>query len=64
MESTISVLATGHQIDIRYPDDRDPLVTHTAYGIWYSGYTSYTIADGSGKCWNLTAASWEEVRPI
>lgn len=42
-------LATGRQIDIRYPDDRDPLVTHTAYGIWANGNGSYTIAGGSGE---------------
>lgn len=45
----IVVLATGRQIDIRYPDDRDPLVTHTAYGIWANGNGSYTIAGGSGE---------------
>jgi len=42
-------LATGNQTQIRYPDDRDPLVTHTAYGIWDNGKGSYTIAGGSGS---------------
>lgn len=42
-------LATGRQIDIRYPTDRDPLVTHTAFGIWDNGNGDYTIAGGSGE---------------
>ncbi|MFO7628435.1 MAG: hypothetical protein R6W06_02755 [Prochlorococcaceae cyanobacterium] len=42
-------LASGRQIDIRYPDDRDPLVTDAAYGIWANGNGSYTIAGGSGE---------------
>ena len=33
------------QIDIKYPDTDK---THTAYGIWYNGGTSYTIAGGVG----------------
>jgi hypothetical protein len=45
-------LATGRQIDIRYPGDRDPLVTHTAYGIWANGSGKYTIAGGSGEVLN------------
>ncbi len=42
-------LDTGKQTQIRYPDDRNPLVTHTAYGIWFNGGSSYTIAGGSGE---------------
>jgi hypothetical protein len=42
-------LDTGKQTKIRYPDDRNPLVTHTAYGIWFNGGSSYTIAGGSGE---------------
>jgi hypothetical protein len=42
-------LDTGKQTKIRYPDDRNPLVTHTAYGIWSNGGGSYTIAGGSGE---------------
>jgi hypothetical protein len=45
-------LATGRQIEIRYPDDRNPLVTHTAYGIWANGNGQYTIAGGSGEVLN------------
>lgn len=45
-------LATGKQKRIAFPsddqDDRD-LITHTAYGIWYNGNGSYTIAGGAGK---------------
>ena len=42
-------LETGKQTEIRFPDDRNPLVTHTAYGIWFNGGSSYTIAGGSGE---------------
>lgn len=42
-------LDTGRQIPIRYPGDRNPLVTHTAYGIWANGNGQYTIAGGSGE---------------
>src|SRR5215813_5588419 len=34
------------QTDIVFPADTDK--THTAYGIWYNGGTSYTIAGGVG----------------
>ena len=37
--------ATQQQINIIYPDTDK---THTAYGIWYNGGTSYTIAGGVG----------------
>ena len=40
---------SGEQIPIRFPSDRDPLVTHTAYGIWDNGNNIYTIAGGSGE---------------
>lgn len=36
----------GSQIDISYPDASG--LTHTAYGIWYNGGSSYTIAGGAG----------------
>jgi hypothetical protein len=42
-------LASGRQIPIRFPGDRNPLITHTAYGIWANGKGSYTIAGGSGE---------------
>ncbi len=42
-------LATGRQLPIRFPDARNPLITHTAYGIWANGEGSYTIAGGSGE---------------
>jgi hypothetical protein len=42
-------VATGDQTPIRFPGDRNPLVTHTAYGIWANGGDSYTIAGGSGE---------------
>ena len=42
-------LATGIQTEIRYPSNRDPLVTHTAYGIWDNEDGTYTIAGGSGE---------------
>ena len=42
-------LETGQQTKIRFPDDRNPLVTHTAYGIWSNGGSSYTIAGGTGE---------------
>ena len=43
---------TGEQTLIRYPGDRNPLVTHTAYGIWDNEDGSYTIAGGSGSVLN------------
>ena len=43
---------TGDQTLIRYPGDRNPLVTHTAYGIWDNNDGSYTIAGGSGSVLN------------
>jgi hypothetical protein len=46
-------LDTGKQTEIRYPDDRNPLVTHTANGIWFNGGSSYTIAGGSGEVLQL-----------
>ena len=52
-------LATGRQIDIRYPGDRDPLVTHTAYGIWNNGRGLYTIAGGSGEVLDPTSGVLE-----
>lgn len=52
-------LATGRQIDIRYRDDRDPLVTHTANGIWYNIRGSYTIAGGSGEVLNPASGKVE-----
>lgn len=36
---------SNSQIDIVYPDADK---THTAYGIWYNGGTSYTVAGGVG----------------
>lgn len=42
-------LETGAQSLIRYPGQRDPLVTHTAYGIWDNEDGTYTIAGGSGE---------------
>ena len=45
-------LATGEQTPIRFPEDRNPLVTHTAYAIWANGGSSYTIAGGSGEVLN------------
>lgn len=45
-------LATGRQIPVRFPGERDPLVTHTAYGIWANGSGKYTIAGGSGEVLN------------
>ena len=42
-------LETGAQTLIRYPGQRDPLVTHTAYGIWDNEDGTYTIAGGSGE---------------
>lgn len=42
-------LETGLQTPIRYPGQRDPLVTHTAYGIWDNEDGTYTIAGGSGE---------------
>ena len=42
-------LQTGVQTLIRYPGQRDPLVTHTAYGIWDNEDGTYTIAGGSGE---------------
>ena len=38
---------TGVQTPIVYPR-RSRSLTHTAYGIWYNGGTSYTIAGGQG----------------
>ena len=43
---------TGDQTLIRCPGDRNPLVTHTAYGIWDNNDGSYTIAGGSGSVLN------------
>ena len=43
---------SGEQTLIRFPGDRDPLVTHTAYGIWANGKGQYTIAGGSGEVLN------------
>ena len=40
---------TQKQVAIRYPGDRNPLKTHTAYGIWDNEDGSYTIAGGSGE---------------
>ena len=40
---------SGDQIPIRFPGDRNPFVTHTAYGIWDNGDNTYTIAGGSGE---------------
>ena len=40
---------SGEQIPIRFPGDRNPFVTHTAYGIWDNGDNTYTIAGGSGE---------------
>ena len=48
-------LATGRQIPIRFPGERDPLVTHTAYGIWANGNGKYTISGGSGEVLNEEA---------
>ncbi|MDP4831663.1 MAG: hypothetical protein NWR59_09140 [Cyanobium sp. MAG_185] len=48
-------LATGREIPIRYPGERDPLVTHTSYGIWANGSGKYTIAGGSGEVLNEEA---------
>ncbi len=45
-------VAGGRQIPIRFPGDRNPLITHTAYGIWANGKGSYTIAGGSGEVLN------------
>ena len=45
-------LATGEQTPIRFPGERNPLVTHTAYAIWANGGSSYTIAGGSGEVLN------------
>ena len=42
-------IETGEHTLIRYPGDRNPLVTHTAYGIWDNEDGSYTIAGGSGS---------------
>lgn len=50
-------LATGTQIPIQYPDRDNPLVTHTAYGIWANGNGSYTIAGGSGAVLNQSAGA-------
>jgi len=52
-------LATGRQIPIRFPGERDPLVTHTAYGIWANGKGSYTIAGGSGDALNRSGGRLE-----
>ena len=52
-------LATGRQIPIRFPGERDPLVTHTAYGIWANGQGSYTIAGGSGDALNRSGGRLE-----
>lgn len=51
LSSTAFVLdvASGQQRLIRYPGQRNPLVTHTAYGIWNNEDGSYTIAGGSGE---------------
>ncbi|PZV24645.1 MAG: hypothetical protein DCF18_02265 [Cyanobium sp.] len=49
-------LATGRQTPIRFPGERDPLVTHTAYGIWANGSGKYTIAGGSGEVLNEEAS--------
>jgi hypothetical protein len=48
-------VAGGRQIPIRFPDDRNPLITHTAYGIWANGKGSYTIAGGSGEVLNKSS---------
>ncbi len=40
---------SGEQIPIRFSGDRNPFVTHTAYGIWDNGDNTYTIAGGSGE---------------
>ena len=42
-------IKTGRQTAIRYPEDRNPLITHTAYGVWDNEDGSYTIAGGSGE---------------
>ena len=42
-------LQSGQQSFIRFPGDRNPLVTHTAYGIWQNNKRFYTIAGGSGS---------------
>ena len=39
--------ATGEQTPIRYPKSSRSL-THTAYGIWWNGGSSYTISGGQG----------------
>jgi hypothetical protein len=48
-------VAGGRQIPIRFPGDRNPLITHTAYGIWANGKGSYTIAGGSGEVLNKSS---------
>jgi hypothetical protein len=52
-------LATGRQVPIRFPDERNPLITHTAYGIWANGQGSYTIAGGSGEALNRSGGRLE-----
>lgn len=39
---------SGAQVPIKYPK-RERVYTHTAYGIWYNGGHSYTIAGGASK---------------
>jgi len=40
--------STGVQTNVQYPSNQRAL-THTAYGIWWNGGTSYTIAGGSSR---------------
>ena len=40
--------STGVQTNVQYPQNQRAF-THTAYGIWWNGGTSYTIAGGSSR---------------